>query len=159
MTFVSTIRRKNNANEQNGRKIFFREEKSRNGDRYRASVMLEWKDGQSSGIPYLQCRQAFPRRICFLQTSQKENLKTRVLSNLECNYRMNGSMRCDQRMMAERAGEWRKKKKKRNDDQNDHLFTSYLHTLHFVPTNKIFLEQTLHVDNLIRLIHLRRKKE
>ena len=34
-------------------------------------------------LPYLQWRHAFPRNTCFLQTSQKENLKTRVLSNLE----------------------------------------------------------------------------
>jgi hypothetical protein len=36
-----------------------------------------------SFLPYLQWRHAFPRNTCFLQTSQKENLNTRVLSNLE----------------------------------------------------------------------------
>ncbi len=34
-------------------------------------------------LPYLQWRHAFPRNTCLLQTSQKENLNTRVLSNLE----------------------------------------------------------------------------
>ena len=32
---------------------------------------------------------------------------------------------------------------------------SYLQLLHLVPRKKIFLEHTLHVDNFIRLLHLR----
>ena len=38
------------------------------------------------------------------------------------------------------------------------LDSSYLQTLHLTPTKRIFLEQTLHVDNLIRFVHLRTRQ-
>lgn len=42
--------------------------------------------------------------------------------------------------------------------QEKNIQPSYLHTLHLAPRKKILLEQTLHVDNFIRLLHLRREK-
>jgi len=38
---------------------------------------------------------------------------------------------------------------------NEISIVSYLHALHLVPRKKIFLAQTLHVDNFMRLLHLR----
>ena len=135
---------------------------------------------------YLQWRHAFPRSTCFLQTSQEENLNTRVLSNLEeqqdqrsvtvispeertrsneqsaFESRDVSSVEHDGRPEEER---WCQVREDINLEEEYRLIfvVSYLQTLHLVPRKKIFLVHTLHVDNFSRLPHLRiiqrRRKE
>jgi Cft2 family RNA processing exonuclease len=105
-------------------------------------------------LPYLQCRHAFPRNTCLLQTSQKENLNTRVLSNLENEYKKNKTCRFSFYLLhwEKRIGSRNRSFSKSNGNSRN---SSYLHTLHLVPRKKIFFVHTLHVDNFIRLLHLR----